>query len=142
MDEVDYQLKYRHSSLKQRCTNPKNHKYPRYGGRGIKVCQRWLGEDGLVNFKEDMRPTFQIGLSLDRIDTNGNYEPSNCRWVTQKVQQNNRNNNRVLEFNGKKQNLFQWAYELGIKPRTLHQRLNGLHWSIEKALLTPVRKAG
>jgi hypothetical protein len=77
----------------QRCTNPNDEKYGRYGARGISVCARWRGPDGVRNFLEDMgrRPSPQH--SLDRKDNDGNYEKSNCRWATRAEQANNKSNN-------------------------------------------------
>lgn len=75
--------------MKARCLNPNYHKFPRYGGRGITIHPRWLGEDGFKNFLEDMGPRPE-GTSLDRIDNSGNYEPSNCRWATPAQQSNNK----------------------------------------------------
>jgi len=74
-------------TMRQRCNNPNSQKYYLYGGRGIKVCDRW---NDFVLFLEDMETGYQSGLSIDRIDVNGNYELSNCRWVTAKEQANNR----------------------------------------------------
>lgn len=74
--------------MRDRCANPKAKDWPRYGGRGICVCARWQGRDGFVNFLADMG-TRPAGMTLDRIDNDGNYEPSNCRWATPKQQRAN-----------------------------------------------------
>jgi hypothetical protein len=123
-------------SMKHRCLNPNNPFYHHYGGRGISVCPRWL--ENFENFLEDMgdRPE---GMSLDRIDVNGNYEPGNCRWATWKEQQNNRRDNRFIEFNRKTQSLAAWGRELGIHEDTLRWRLK-TGWSVEKAFTTPADK--
>ena len=80
-------------NMKTRCNNPKATQYKYYGGRGIKVCERW---DSFKNFFEDMFEYWHSGLTLDRIDSNGNYEYHNCRWVTTSVQMNNRNKRGYL----------------------------------------------
>lgn len=77
------------NGMKARCTNPKSQSYLDYGGRGIKVCKRWSGENGFINFLSDMGEC-PPGFSLDRKNTNGNYEPRNCRWIDDKSQQANR----------------------------------------------------
>lgn len=119
--------------MKSRCTNPSYNHYHNYGGRGIKVCDRWL--ESFENFLEDMgeRPK---NHSLDRIDVDGDYCKENCRWSTSKEQNNNRRNNHIIEFNGKSQNITAWAEELNIKVDILSRRiLRG--WSIEDTLSIP-----
>ena len=83
--------------MKGRCYNPKSTNYTDYGGRGIKVCDRWLD---IKNFIEDMYPSYQEGLTLDRIDVNGNYEPDNCRWTTKEVQNRNNRQLRITNTSG------------------------------------------
>lgn len=87
-------------SMLMRCHNPNVRGYKHYGGRGIKVCDRWSGDLGFENFINDMgeRPT--LDHTLDRIDVNGNYEPSNCRWATTEQQMNNRTDNSRILLNG------------------------------------------
>lgn len=87
----NHPLKQTHKLMVDRCTNPKSDKWPDYGARGIKVCDRWLGVDGIKNFIEDMgeRPK---GASLDRIDNDGDYCPENCRWATWMQQNTNKRN--------------------------------------------------
>ncbi len=81
--------------MKDRCLNEKHKSYYRYGGRGIKICDRWLGESGFENFLKDMRER-PSNMSLDRFpDKNGNYEPKNCRWATQEQQSQNTNSNKL-----------------------------------------------
>lgn len=98
--------------MKDRCLNPKHKNYSLYGGRGIKICDRW--KSSFKNFLEDMGHRPNTNCSLDRIDNNGNYEPSNCRWVNQRVQCNNKNNNVKLVFNNETRSITDWSRELDI----------------------------
>ena len=123
-------------SMINRCYNEKNENYKNYGGRGITVCDRW--KSSLEDFISDMGESDK-GLSIERIDTNGNYEPNNCKWATQKDQARNKRNNNIIEFNGEKMCESAWAEYLNIKRSTLRNRLTIRGWSIEKSLTTPVR---
>lgn len=115
----------------ERCCNPNSGNYSDYGGRGIQICQSW--RSSFKQFLEDMgeKPD---GHSIDRIDVNGNYERSNCRWANAKTQANNRTNNRKISFNGKTYNLAEWSDITGIKPSTISKRLDKYGWSTEEAL--------
>jgi hypothetical protein len=117
-------------SIRQRCTNPSYVQWNDYGGRGITVCDRW---NDFENFVTDMYPSFQEGLTIDRIDNDGPYSPDNCRWATRLVQNNNRRNNRLLTHDGLTMNVAQWARHIGITYSALHQRL-GKGWPLERAL--------
>lgn len=123
------------NQMKQRCYNPKNKRYKNYGGRGIKICDEWLDNQNLF-FEWSLSNGYNDTLTIDRIDCNKGYEPNNCRWVTQKFQQNNRTNNRIITYKGKSQTLSQWCEELGIPYSTIKHRVNEFHWSIEKAFET------
>ncbi|WP_082886834.1 HNH endonuclease [Achromobacter ruhlandii] len=113
-----------------RCYNPQASGYVNYGARGISVCARW--HEGFANFLADMGERAE-GLSLDRIDVNGNYEPSNCRWATATEQAENRRDSKIITFNGKSQAISAWAREIGINEETLRHRLDA-GYSLEESL--------
>lgn len=121
--------------MKGRCYRKNNKRYADYGGRGIQVCQEW--RDDFMAFYRDMGEC-PDGLSLDRIDNDGDYCSENCRWATDLEQANNKRNNIILEFEGKALTITQWANELGIKRDTLAARYK-IGWSVERMLTTPVR---
>jgi hypothetical protein len=127
------------SSMIQRCLNKGSKMYRYYGGRGIKVCKRWLGENGFVNFFADMGIRPSQKHSIDRIDNNGHYEPTNCRWVTAKQQNRNKRTNINLTFNGITLPMSEWAEKLGVTRQSIHWRLTH-GWPIEKALSLPHKK--
>jgi hypothetical protein len=106
-------------AMKSRCLNVNGQDYERYGGRGITVCDRWLTFD---NFLADMgeRPA---GMEIDRIDNDGDYEPSNCRWATRKEQNRNSTHNRNVTHGGKTQCVTAWAEELGTTRKVIYGRL-------------------
>jgi hypothetical protein len=122
-------------AMKQRCYNPNAHKYCNYGGRGITVCDRWLGSEGFKNFLKDMgkRP---LGMSLDRIETNGNYEPFNCKWSTQKEQTNNTRATRKFEYKGKLLPLTIICEKHGINYNMVRNRLDK-GWNFKDAISIP-----
>lgn len=92
----------------QRCSNKNNIHFKNYGGRGIKVCDDWKN-DFLSFYNWAINNGYKDNLTIDRIDVNGNYEPSNCRWVTMKEQSNNRTSNHLITFNNETHNMMEWS---------------------------------
>ena len=118
--------------IKARCFNPKDKDFADYGGRGIKMCERW--EKSFEAFFADMGKKPEGMKSIDRIDVNGNYCKENCRWANNYMQSRNKRNNRYLEINGLEMCLSDWATHLGINVSTLIERIR--EWPLEKALST------
>ena len=119
-----------------RCTNPKNPKYANYGGRGITICEAW--RTSFPAFYADIGPRPSPEYSLERIDNNGNYLPTNTVWATQQTQARNKRTTHMLTHKGTTQSLIAWAEELPIHHRLIRRRVN-LGWSDERALTTPPR---
>jgi len=121
--------------IKDRCENPRCKAYPRYGGRGIRVCERWKSFEA---FFADMgkRPS---GRSLDRVDNDGPYSPENCRWATPTQQARNQRTNRRVTFLGVTLTVPEWAEITGLNYHTLFNRLNTLRWTVKDALTVPVK---
>lgn len=116
-----------------RCTKESNLSYDRYGGRGITVCDRWLGADGYRNFVADLGEKPGKGYSIERNDGNGNYELGNCKWATAKEQQRNTRLNRLITHQGQTMCMAEWAEKIGMPAEVLRHRLLA-KWSIERAL--------
>lgn len=123
-----------YKAMISRCYHRNNNRYDRYGGRGVCVCDAWL-EDKTQFFEWAFLNGYSDNLTLDRVEVNGDYSPQNCRWVTQKKQQNNRTNNRNIEFNGVLHTLAEWSEITGITQGTIWARLKS-GWTTEKALTT------
>ena len=120
-----------------RCYNSNTLEYKNYGGRGIIVCKEW--RESFVAFKTWAENNgYSDKLTIDRIDTNGNYEPNDCRWITLKAQGFNKTNTKYFEYNGQKKCLAEWAEIFGINKPTLYNRIYNLGWDIKKALETKV----
>lgn len=126
-------------AMKERCYNPQNISYPNYGGRGIQVCNCWKSD--FSEFKKwALENGYSDKMSIDRVDTNGNYEPSNCRWATRKQQNNNTRHNTMIYAFGKTLTLSQWSDETGISAGVISARIKRLKWNVEDALTRPIRK--
>ena len=128
----------------RRCNRSSRKDYHHYGGRGIKVDDRWMppAEVGFTNFIEDMLPSYVDGLEIDRIDVDGDYEPSNCRWVTRSVNCSNKRSYFIdyqLEHNGEKICLSELSRKTGIPNRVLWDRMFKLEWDYDKAITTPMK---
>lgn len=119
-------------SMKQRCYDRRNNSYNLYGNRGIIICEEWKN-DFLNFYSWAMENGYKKGLSIDRIDVDGNYEPSNCRWANTIEQANNKRNNIIIEYNGIKDTLPNWARKVGINKGILQYRYYH-KWDVERML--------
>lgn len=120
--------------MKSRCLNSNNRRYSNYGGRGISISEKWNNYLEFHNWA--INNGYSENLTIDRINVNGNYEPSNCKWSTQKQQANNRTNNVYITFENKTLTRQQWSEILGFEKHVLKNRIKR-NWSIERALTTP-----
>lgn len=124
----------RWAAMMDRCFNTKRNNFSEYGGRGITVCDRWKTPE---NFTSDMSASFSEELQLDRIDTNGNYSPENCRWISQIENLGNRRNTVMITYKGETKNIQQWSESTGISKKNISTRYCEYGWSAERTLTTP-----
>lgn len=120
----------------KRCQNKKEKRYPNYGGRGIKVCERW---NSFAAFFEDMGPKPTSKHTIERKDVNGHYEKDNCRWATREEQYRNKTNSVFVTYKGQKLLLIDLVLQLGLNRNVVYQRLK-LGWSLETAIAIPVKR--
>ena len=130
---------YSFNHIKGRVLNPKDISYKNYGKRGLSIDPRYLERNGFSNFIKDVGKKPSKNMSIERIDNSKGYVRGNLKWATDKEQSRNRRSNHLLSFEGITKNVTEWAEEVGIRPKTLLQRINEYHWSIEKAITTPTR---
>lgn len=127
------------AGMKRRCSNPNVLDYQNYGARGISVSEEWKS---FKNFLKDMGESYRAGLSLDRINNEGNYCKENCRWATSKEQRNNTRANKLFTYMGITDNILNWANHFSLKRSTLSQRIYAYGWDFGKSIHTPARKRG
>jgi len=140
---LDYRFYMTWSGMKARCLNPNATKFGIYGGRGIKVCERWMKFE---NFRDDMYESYKLHVekfgkkntSIERRNSDGDYEPQNCLWATCREQMQNTRRSRPISYGGKTQVISEWARELGMNPRVIEGRIYR-GWPIEVALTKEVR---
>lgn len=125
-------------NMRTRCLDPNSPVYASYGGRGIKVCRRWL--DSVAAFAADMGEQ-PPGMTLDRIDTNGDYTPENCRWATPREQANNTRSNHRITVHGETDTVANWARRSGIEYTALLYRIQA-GWNADDAVYTPAGDSG
>ena len=123
-------------AMKGRCLRPTNQKFKDYGGRGIKICKEWI-TDFKAFYEWANNTGYKEGLTLERIDVNGNYEPANCKWIPPEEQARNKRNNVFIEYNGETHCLREWARILKLNYKTIHKRIKD-GWDVQKALSTPI----
>lgn len=134
--ESKTKLYQRWISILRRCESPNFPYYKDYGARGITVCEEW---HDYLEFKKWVEETQPAGdYSIDRIDNNKGYSPDNCKWSNRKEQANNRRSNVSIEYQGETHNLTEWSQILGFDYKNVHNRMNKLGWSFEKAISTTI----
>lgn len=127
-------LSHTYKGMKDRCYNKNNPQYKYYGGKGVRVCDEWLGKDGLRNFVEwALSHGYTENLTIDRKDSNGDYEPSNCRWADNFTQSNNRKSCVYITANGETHTASEWSRITGINATTIRYRIRK-GWDDEKAI--------
>ena len=124
------------SAMRQRCLNPCNKDFPRYGGRGISMCEAW--GDFATFYDWAIAGGYRPGLTIERVNVNGDYEPTNCTWIPNARQALNWEHSLRVSYNGRTQGIRQWALECGLNYYTLKTRL-AKGWSAERALTTPTQ---
>lgn len=124
--------------MKQRCSNPNRKDFKHYGERGIGVCEEWKN-DFMCFHDWAMKNGYKDALTIDRINVNGNYEPSNCRWVDNMTQRNNRRNNVLLTYRGETHTVAEWSRITGLKEWTISNRIK-YGWDDDRILGTPCRE--
>lgn len=125
--------------MKARCYDTAHKSHQRYGGRGITVCDEWK-DDVQAFYSWAVANGYCDGLTIDRVDNEGDYCPENCRWATVKDQANNRRTNINITYKGETKNMKQWAIDVGIPYSVVWQRMQKLGWSAERALTEPVKE--
>lgn len=123
--------------MMERCYKETGRFFHRYGGRGVLVCDRW---HVFENFRSDMEQSYRPGLTLDRKNNDGNYEPGNCRWATQKEQTQNSTVVRMVEINGEKLTVTEWAKRTGLSVSVMWHRLFRLKWDPVRAISQPLMR--
>ena len=130
---------YCYTNMKTRCYNQNYYLFQHYGGKGITVCNEWLGENGFQNFRKwSFENGYSEKMSIHRIANEKVYSPDNCRWTTMTVQQNNRTNNRMITVNGITDTMANWSRKNGIPYSTVQQRL-ARGWSEQDAVTIPLK---
>jgi hypothetical protein len=124
--------------MKDRCSNPNNKKYHLYGGKGISVCDDWQKFEPFYQWA--IGNGYREGLSIDRIDGNGDYCPENCRWVDYITQNNNLRSNTHITFQGRKQTIAEWCRELNLDYHIVLCRIRSYGWAVDRALTTTTTK--
>ena len=124
------------NGIKQRCNNPNDGFYYCYGLKGIKICEEWSGNFSCF-YDWSIKNGYKEGLTIDRIKNNGNYEPNNCRWATNKEQGNNKRTNKMIEYRGEIKTLSEWCDKLGLEYFRTKARFNTCHMTSEQAFNLP-----